>query len=301
MKKYEFTAGAADSGSRLDVFLVERLNHKESRSFVKKIIDNAGVLVNGTHHKAHFTMHEGDRVCIEIPSPLPVVMRPENIPITIVYEDEDLIVLNKQAGLVVHPAPGHYTGTLINALLYHCKNLSGIGGVIRPGLVHRLDKDTSGLMVVAKTDTAHQSLAGQFKSRKARREYVALVRGIVQLDTGVVELPIGRSPFDRKRMDVSFTNSREARTTYHVVKRYRDFTMVRLTLDTGRTHQIRVHMAHIGHPVVGDATYGSRKGSDRQALHAKSLFFRHPVTKEEMGFDSDMPADMAEILKRGSL
>ncbi len=301
MQKYSFPVDRKNAGKRLDIFLVDSFKKKHSRSFVKKLIDKGLVVVNGNKAKAHHLVNFREEVTIEIPHPEPLCLKPEKMELDILYEDSDLIVLHKPPGLVVHPAPGNYSGTLVSGLLYHCEDLSGIGGSLRPGIVHRLDKDTSGVIVVAKSDAAHKSLSEQFKKRTIKRIYIALVKGVVQLDNGIIELPIGRHPLDRKKMGIKFVKSKEANTQYKVLKRFKDFTMVELKLGTGRTHQIRVHMSHIGHPLMGDKTYGSAKGLARQALHAKVLGFVHPKTKEYMEFDSKIPLDMREVIDRGRL
>jgi 23S rRNA pseudouridine1911/1915/1917 synthase len=234
---------------------------------------------------------------VRVQEPVQSTSKPEGIPLDIVYEDEDLLVVNKPPGMVVHPAPGNYSGTLVNALLHHCKNLSGIGGVLRPGIVHRIDKGTSGLLVVAKNDGAHKGLAKQFKERSIARTYIALVRGALELDRGTIELPIGRSRRDRKKMGVAFLKSKNAVTGYRVLRRFADATEVELKLSTGRTHQIRVHMAYIGHPISGDEKYGTRSALGRPALHAKTIGFIHPKTGIYMQFDSDIPRDMLDFMK----
>jgi 23S rRNA pseudouridine1911/1915/1917 synthase len=286
---------------RLDICLVERLKENYSRSYVKKLIDSGNVRVNDLSVKAHYSIRPGDKIRIEIPEPEELSVRPEKMGLDILYEDSDVIVINKPAGLVMHPAPGHFSGTLVNGLLEHCKDLSGIGGVLRPGIVHRIDKDTSGVIVVAKNDNAHRFISQQFRKKSIKRVYIALVRGIVQLDNGIIELPIGRSLFNRKKMGVNFSENKQACTQYKVLKRFSDFTMLEVVLKTGRTHQIRVHMAHIGHPIIGDKLYGSSKGMARQALHAKILGFLHPVTKQYMEFDSPLPRDMQEVIDRGKI
>lgn len=301
MQRYSFPVDKKNAGKRLDIFLVDSLKKKHSRSFIKKLIDKGLVVVNKNRTKVHHLVNFGEEVTIEIPSPEPLRLKPEKIELDILYEDSDLIVLNKPPGLVVHPAPGNYSGTLVNGLLYHCRDLSGIGGNLRPGIVHRLDKDTSGVIVVAKSEAAHKSLSEQFKRRKIKRIYVALVKGVVQLDNGIIELPIGRHPLDRKKMGIKFMESKEASTQYKVLKRFKDFTMLELKLGTGRTHQIRVHMSHLGYPLVGDETYGSAKGLARQALHAKTLGFVHPATEKYMEFDSKIPEDMQRVIDRGRL
>ncbi len=301
MQKYSFSVDKKNAGKRLDIFLVDSLKKRHSRSFIKKLIDKGLVVVNKNKTKVHHLVNLGEEVTIEVPSPEPLCLKPEKIELDILYEDSDLIVLNKPPGLVVHPAPGNYSGTLVNGLLYHCKDLSGIGGDLRPGIVHRLDKDTSGVIVVAKSEAAHKSLSEQFKKRTIKRIYIALVKGVVQLDNGIIELPIGRHPLDRKKMGVKFVESKEASTQYKVLKRFKDFTMLELKLGTGRTHQIRVHMSHLGHPLVGDKTYGWAKGLARQALHAKTLGFVHPATEKYMEFDSKIPEDMQGVIERGRL
>lgn len=301
MEQHEFVVGPDNCGKRLDVYLVDAIEHKFSRSFIKKLIDDDRVSVNGKRLNAHYLVSEGDKISLEVTDPEPLDLEPENIPVNIVFEDDDLVVVDKPAGMVVHPAPGNYKGTLVNALLYHCKNLSGIGGVLRPGIVHRLDKDTSGLIVVAKSDLAHRALAKQFKFKNAKRTYIALVKGTVQLDNGIVELPIGRHPMNRKKMGITFANSKDAVTRYSVIKRLKGFTVLELTLETGRTHQIRVHMAYLGYPILGDKTYGSSKGLSRQALHARKLTFIHPSTKELMEFESKIPEDMEGLISKGEL
>ncbi len=295
---FRFKIEEADAGKRLDKFLAEKMPETFSRSFLQKLVALGSVLVNGEIPKKHHKVNAGESIEMRIPEPAESPLRPEKIPIKIVYEDEQIIVVDKGADMVVHPAPGNYSGTLVNALLWHCKNLSGIGGVLKPGIVHRIDKGTSGLLVVAKTDAAHKSLAKQFKAKTTTRVYVALVKGVVQFDNGIVELPIGRSNRDRKKMAVNFASSKEAVTKYKVLERFREHTLLELVLGTGRTHQIRVHMEYIGHPLVGDEKYGSRGLLDRPALHAKTLGFIHPVTKKYMEFTSKVPADMKELIDK---
>jgi len=302
MESHEFTAEASQAGQRIDVFLVHSFKNAHSRTFLKRILDSDGVLVDGKPVKAHYIIRGGESVKIEIPDPEVTLPEPQDIPLNIVYEDQDVIVINKQAGLVVHPAPGNRAGTLVNALLFHCKDLSGVGGEIRPGIVHRIDKDTTGLLVCAKNDNAHKFLAKQFKDKEAGRIYIALVKGVVQLDNGIIDMPIGRHSVDRQKMDVEFADGRDAVTIYKVLERYKDFTMLELTLRTGRTHQIRVHLNHIGYPILGDKSYGyPLKGMNRQALHAKTLAFIHPRTKKKMEFDSKLPDDMMKIIEKGEI
>ena len=296
MEKYTIVVKERDRGMRLDKFLVLSLPCDISRSSIQRLIKESHVLVGGLPSKAHHNVVEREVVEVRIPEPVPSAIASEDIPLDIVYEDEDLLVANKPPGMVVHPAPGHYSGTLVNALLYHCKNLSGIGGVLRPGIVHRIDKGTSGLLVVAKNDSAHRGLAKQFKDRSIARTYVALVKGIIQHDNGVIELPIGRHRRDRKKMGVMFVKSKSATTCYRVVKRYKDFTLLELRLKTGRTHQIRVHMAYLGNPILGDDKYGTKDLLRRPALHAKTLGFIHPRTREYAEFDSEIPKDMQDFM-----
>ena len=303
MKNLIFTVDERRSGKRLDKFLADIQQRRLSRTFVKKLIDDKNVTVNKETKNAHYKVLLGDIIEVHVPDPKPPELKPENIPLDILYEDEDLLVLNKTPGISMHPSGGILTGTLVNGLLYHVKDLSGIGGVGRPGIVHRLDKDTSGVLVVAKNDAAHVNLSNQFKNRKTKKRYVALVRGNVQLDNGRIELPIARRKKDVTKMGISFTDKKkkEAITNYKVLKRFKDFTVLELFLETGRTHQIRVHLSHIGHPIVGDKLYGSSKGLGRQALHAKTLGFFHPKTGKFMEFDTDLPKDMEELIERGRL
>ncbi|MBN1526723.1 MAG: RluA family pseudouridine synthase [Candidatus Omnitrophica bacterium] len=298
-KRFTFEVKEEDSGKRLDKFLVEHLSDRCSRSFLQKLIEGGNILLGGNPAKSSHKLIPGDAVDVTIPEAELSALQAQKIPLDVVYEDEHLLVINKPAGLVVHPACGHYGGTLVNALLAHCKDLSGISGELKPGIVHRIDKGTSGLLVVAKTDEAHRKLAKQFKNKTIKRVYAALVKGVVQLDNGIVELPIGRSHYDRKKMAVKFDeSSKEALTRYKVLKRFKDFTFIELVLGTGRTHQIRVHMSHIGHPLVGDDAYGG-KGPllSRPALHAKTLGFIHPATRKYMEFTAELPEDMRGIIE----
>jgi len=296
--KYRFKITGSDEGRRLDKYLVDRLPKEFSRAHIQKLVSEASVLLDGVAAKNSHRLGKGQIVDVVIPAPVESFMEPENIPIEIVYEDKDVIVVNKQAGLVVHPAPGNYTGTLVNALLYHCRDLSGIGGVTKPGIVHRIDRGTSGLLLVAKNDAAHKSLAKQFKNKTIRRVYIGLVNGVVELDNGVVDLPIGRSVKDRKKMAVKFEEARDAVTRYSVIKRFKEHTMLELVLGTGRTHQIRVHMAYIDHPLIGDEKYGHRGMIPRPALHAKIIGFTHPKTGKYMEFSSKLPKDIVELISR---
>ncbi len=298
MEQYSFTVRVQDKGKRLDKFLVERFPKDASRAFIQKLIRTKNVLIGGAFCKPHHKMALGDVVEVRIPAPKPSDIEPKKIPLDIVYEDEHLLVVNKPPGMVVHPAPGNYSGTLVSALLYHCEGLSGISGILRPGIVHRIDKGTSGLLVVAKDDQTHKGLASQFKKREIDRTYEALVKGVVELDSGKIDLPVGRSARDRKKMGVRFTKSKSALTRYKVLKRYSDFTHLEIEPDTGRTHQIRVHMSYVGHPILGDDKYGTKGLLKRPALHAKTLAFLHPITKKYMKFDSQLPNDLKEFLKR---
>ena len=292
----EFKLNCETSGVRLDKFISDA-NIDLSRSAAVNLIENGAVLVNDSVVSKKYKLSQGDIVVVNVPDPTPYEAKAENIPLDIVYEDECLLVVNKPKGMVVHPAPGHYSGTLVNALMYHCgDSLSGINGVIRPGIVHRIDRDTSGLLIVAKNDTAHNILAEQIKVHSFTREYMAVVQGVIKED-GTVDAPIGRHKTDRKKMCVTTENSREAITHYFVEQTYRNNTLVRLRLETGRTHQIRVHMAYIGHPVTGDEVYGngSPKWLCGQCLHAKKIGFIHPDGRY-MEFDSDLPDYFKKLL-----
>lgn len=291
-ESFVFAVEENQVGLRLDKYLAEQFPDK-TRTSLQKLIDNQAVLVNGQESSKNYKLKAQDCVTVEIPEPVELDVCPQNISLEIVYEDDALLVVNKPKGMVVHPAPGNPDGTLVNALLYHCgDSLSGINGVIRPGIVHRIDKNTSGLLMIAKNDAAHQSLAAQIKEHSFLREYEAVVYGRVQEDSGTVCAPIGRSKADRKKMCVTAQNSKEAVTHFTVLRRYRRFTHIRCRLETGRTHQIRVHMAYLGHPVAGDEVYGPKKVITQlsgQCLHAKVLGFVHPVTGQWMQFDSDLP------------
>lgn len=295
------TVDGENSDLRLDKYLVSQLEDF-TRSAVSKLIEGGQVKVNEKTASKNYKCKAGDRVEIEIPDPVELDVTAENIPLDIVYEDSDLLVVNKPKGMVVHPAAGNYSGTLVNALLYRCKDsLSGINGVIRPGIVHRIDKDTSGLLIVAKNDTAHLDLAQQIKEHSFHRAYQAVAYGNFKEDNGTVNQPIGRHPKDRKKMAVTYKNSKNAVTHYEVISRYEKFTHIRCVLETGRTHQIRVHMAYIGHPLAGDEVYGPKKvitELNGQCLHAGELGFVHPRTKEYMEFTAPLPEYFTNFLKK---
>jgi 23S rRNA pseudouridine1911/1915/1917 synthase len=295
--KMEFKVEAADAGTRIDKFISNLMKGK-SRSFTQGMIEKGGVLVNGNMKKSNYPVRTGDIICVTIPEPVEMSIKPEKIPLEILYEDSDLVVINKKQGMIVHPASGVYSGTLVNALLDHCSDLSGINGVLRPGIVHRIDKDTSGILVVAKNDNAHNILAHQLKEHSMTRVYYALVEGIVKQDEGAIDAPLGRHPVEKIKMAV-IRDGRSAVTRYKVIKRYKAQTLVECVLETGRTHQIRVHMAHIGHPVVGDPVYGHKKQRfklEGQLLHAKKLGFIHPSTKEYVEFESPLPDYFIKVL-----
>ena len=311
-------AGAADHNRRLDAVVAAHLPDC-SRSLAANLIGNQKVLVDNQPQKPGYRVKSGAQILVHIPEPEPVKYKPEPIPLNILYQDSDIVVLNKQVGIVVHPAPGHGSGTLVNALLYHCPDLEGIGGEIRPGIVHRLDKDTSGTMVVAKNAATLDALARQFKARSVHKKYLALVYGELKKDAGTIDLPIGRHPVHRKQMSTTTRKGRPAVTSWHVFKRFQGITLLELTLKTGRTHQIRVHCSTMGHPIVGDPIYRPRKlftnlnkktarlpagiidllkATPRQMLHAWQLGFTHPRTDERLSFEAPLPEDMAELISK---
>ncbi|MDL1967275.1 MAG: RluA family pseudouridine synthase [Deltaproteobacteria bacterium] len=293
-----------ESGRRLDIIITSHISNC-SRSFLTILIRKGKILVQGEVKKPGYLVKTGDNISVNIPPPEPVLAEPEPHNIDILYEDKHIIVINKEPGLVVHPAPGHLKGTLVNRLLYHCPELEGIGGKLRSGIVHRLDKDTSGTMVVAKNDAAHINLAAQFKSRKIKKLYLALVYGVVKSASGSILLPIGRHPSDRKKMSTVSRKSRSARTFWKVIERFNRATFLELDLKTGRTHQIRVHCTAIKHPIVGDLVYGGGKKTaknlsasvPRQMLHAWRLEFVHPLTEEAISFESPVPPDMEKLIE----
>ena len=287
------------SSVRLDVFLTQK-QPELSRSHVQKLVADGNALVNDTVRKANYKLREGERVSLLVPEPEAVEIKAEDIPLDVLYEDEDIIVVNKARGMVVHPASGVNSGTLVNALLFHCRDLSGINGEIRPGIVHRLDKDTSGVMVCAKNDKAHIDLAEQIRTKSAHRSYWAIVHGNIKEEAGIIKGDIGRHPTDRKKMAIVRENGKPAVTHFKVLARFGEYTLVECKLETGRTHQIRVHMASIGHPLVNDPKYGPKKPSPfsiaGQALHSLTLTLRHPGSGEEMTFTAPVPEDMNRIL-----
>lgn len=301
MKELIIEVNAENEGERIDKFL-SVLVADCSRTSIQKSIENGSVLVNGLQTNKKYKVQIGDEIKLLETELKPIDAEPENIPLDIVFEDEHLLVVNKPRGMVVHPAPGNYSGTLVNALLYHCKDsLSGINGVLRPGIVHRIDKDTSGLLIVAKTDKAHLGLAEQIKEHSFTREYNAVICGRLKEQNGTVNAPIGRSTKDRKKMCVTMTNSKNAVTHYSVIKEYGKYSHVSLRLETGRTHQIRVHMAHLGHPVAGDSVYGNDKFStylNGQCLHAIKIGFIHPITQEYLEFTTDLPQYFKDFLNK---
>ncbi len=314
-RRFELIVSAEEAGQRLDSYLADK-ELDLTRSRIQGLIDSGKILVDGSLTKPSHKIKAGEAITVEIPPPKKSPILPENIPLDIVYEDQDLLVINKPAGMVTHPASGNYSGTLVNALLYYCKDLSGIGGVERPGIVHRLDKETSGLLVVAKNDTAHLNLSAQLKDKSLFREYIALVWGKMPQKKGEITAPIGRAITDRKKMAISTLKSKEALTLYEVKESFSLCELLQLRLKTGRTHQIRVHLAYLGHPVVGDLEYGGRSkwvGSlknkksillaeeilrkiPRQALHARKIGFVHPRTGQYLEFESRITLDIANLL-----
>ena len=290
-----------EAGKRIDAYICN-VKNEISRTAVQRLIEEQAITVNGKNTKRAYKVQENDVIEIEETKPKEIELKAENIPLEIIYEDEDIIVVNKPKGLVVHPAVGNPDGTLVNAIMAICKEtLSGIGGEIRPGIVHRLDKDTSGILIIAKNDSAHNFLAEQIKEHSFTREYEAVVHGNIKADNGSIDAPIGRHPVKRKQMAVTPENSKNAVTHFTVLQRFGDFTHVRLRLETGRTHQIRVHMSYIGHPVAGDEVYGPKsvaKGLSGQCLHAKKIGFIHPATREYLEFDSELPRYFNSFLEK---
>lgn len=290
------------AGERIDKFLAQEME-SYSRSYVQKLLKDGMVAVNGNPVKPNYKVSPDDRIEVTIPKLQEPDIVAEDIPLDILYEDQDILIVNKPKGMVVHPAAGHYSGTLVNAVMYHCRgNLSGINGVLRPGIVHRIDMDTTGSLLVCKNDTAHQVMAEQLKEHNINRIYHAIVHGVIKEDEGTIDAPIGRHPIDRKKMAVNYKNGREAVTHYKVLERFGNFTYVQCKLETGRTHQIRVHMASIHHPLLGDAVYGPAKcpykNLQGQTLHAKILGIHHPTTGEYMEFDAPLPKYFEDLLRK---
>ncbi|MFX3618400.1 MAG: RluA family pseudouridine synthase [Sporolactobacillus sp.] len=300
MTDWEKAAAIDDQGKRIDKWAASAFP-TESRSRLQALIRGGHLRINEQIvSEVNYRLKNGDRIHFDVPDPEPLHIEPEAIPLDVVYEDASVIVVNKPRGMVVHPAPGHTTGTLVNALLAHCQDLSGINGVLRPGIVHRIDKDTSGLLMVAKTDQAHRSLAQQLKDKTTKRLYLAIVHGEIPQDSGTIDAPIGRDTKDRQKMAVTARNSKHAVTHFKVLERFNGYTYLSCQLETGRTHQIRVHMAYIGYPLVGDPKYGPRKTLpiDGQALHAAELGFSHPQTGEFLLFKADPPEDFQALLDK---
>ncbi|MDD4956672.1 MAG: RluA family pseudouridine synthase [Candidatus Omnitrophica bacterium] len=298
-REHVLVVGEEVKSVRVDKYIVECLGEDLSRTAVKELMDTGGILLDGKPVKPSHILRPGERISVMIPPCRAASdIEPEDMDLKILFEDEYIIVVDKPAGMVVHPGCGNIKGTMVAALLYHCGKLADAEDMTRPGIVHRLDKDTSGVIVVAKTDKAMRSLAKQFQNRTVTKRYLAFVKGRVELDNGVVDVPIARHRSDRKKMDAEYENGKASRTVYHVRKRYNGFTILDLDLETGRTHQIRVHMKHIGHPVLGDMVYGPDRSMGRQALHAEYISFTHPYTGKKMEFTSPMPEDMAEYLEK---
>ncbi len=299
MEETIFVVDENFEGERVDKYLTQVFKDK-SRSYLQGLIEKGNVIINGKDIKSNYKLRSYDEIKISLPEPLKLKVEPENIELDIIYEDKDVIVVNKPQGMVVHPAPGNYNGTLVNALLYHCKDLSTINGVIRPGIVHRIDKDTTGILVVAKNDKAHIFLSEQLKNHSMKREYYALAEGRLKEDRGMIDRPLARDKKDRIKISI-VEGGRRAVTHYEVIERFKSTTLVRCVLETGRTHQIRVHMASIGHPLVGDSLYGFKKQKyklDGQTLHAKTLGFIHPTKNEYMEFTSELPLYFSELLDK---
>lgn len=299
--KIEVFVSRDDENSRLDKFSSYK-NPDYSRSFIQKAIEQGEITVNGAKSDKKYRLKFGDRVAFDIEPPQAFVAKPQNIPLDIVYEDEDILVVNKPKGMVVHPAPSHFDDTLVNALLFHCKELSDLNGNLRPGIVHRIDKDTSGLLMIAKNNFSHRLLAEQIKNHSFKRQYYAVVKGHLKDSRGTLDFPIGRDVRNRQKMAVCSENSKPAVTHYETVREYKGYSLVKCTLETGRTHQIRVHFAHIGHPVAGDEKYGGvnklEKTLNGQCLHASLLGFIHPVKNEYMEFESELPDWFVNFLNR---
>jgi len=300
MNILELNVNEENSDERLDSYLSDELENV-SRSYIQSLIKKGHIEVNNIKKKASYIVKHGDSITVNLPEPEKLEIKAENIQLNFIYEDDSLLIVNKPQGMVVHPAPGNYTGTLVNALLYHIDKLSSINGVIRPGIVHRLDKDTSGLLLIAKNDFTHRFLSEQLKDRNVHREYIALVHGIIKNNTGTINKPIGRNSKDRKKMAVVYSNSKEAITNYEVLQRFSKYTLLKVKLETGRTHQIRVHFSDMNHPVLGDPLYSNGKNEfnlDKQLLHARKLGFFHPIRKEYLEFECDIPDVFKDILTK---
>ncbi|WP_338598048.1 RluA family pseudouridine synthase [Clostridium baratii] len=298
MEEIIYNIDTCDKGTRIDKFLSEKFEGK-SRSYIQGLIEEESILVNNKKVKSNYKLKENDEIKVFMKEPKELEVEAENIPIDIIYEDSDVIVVNKAKGMVVHPAPGNYNGTLVNALLYHCTDLSSINGVIRPGIVHRIDKDTTGILVIAKNDEAHNKLSDQLKEHSMKREYYALVEGRIKANSGTIDKPLARSKKDRLKIAI-VEGGKRAVTHYEVIERFKNTTLVRCVLETGRTHQIRVHMSSIGYPLVGDPVYGFKKGKfkcEGQMLHAKTLGFIHPRTNEYVEFTSELPENFKALIE----
>ncbi|MBF0493588.1 MAG: RluA family pseudouridine synthase [Candidatus Omnitrophica bacterium] len=294
-----FVVSPEEKGQRIDKFVAKKLGEEYSRVFAKMLIEKGEVKVNGDTVKPSFAVSEGDTIDINIVAKPETRLTAEDIPLDIIFEDDFIIVVNKPAGLVVHPGAGNKSGTFANALLFHSKKLAGDAAGVRPGILHRLDKDTSGVIIAVKDDKSLRFLANQFKTRRVGKKYIALVKGVVQEDNGIITAPIGRDKKNREKMVVSPEDGQTAITEFHVLKRFERFTVLRVSISSGRTHQIRVHMSHLGYPILGDKVYGRGADTDRQMLHAESIKVIHPSTKEPMEFKAEIPDDMMNVIKHG--
>lgn len=296
----EYIVSQEEKGKRLDTY-ISSVDTDITRTSAQRLIEDGNILVNGKNAKVSYKIQENDKILVEIPEPKQIELKAQNIPIEIVYEDSDIIVVNKPKGMVVHPANGNPDGTLVNAIMAICKDsLSGIGGEIRPGIVHRIDKDTSGLLIVAKNDNAHVKMSEQIKNHEVKKTYIALVRGIFKENEATIDIPIGRSTSDRKKMAVN-KNGKNAITHIKVLKRFDKYTLLQVNIETGRTHQIRVHLSHIGYPIVGDYTYSNGKNEFDvvgQCLHAQKLEFKHPITQKDMCLEAELPQYFKDILDK---
>ncbi|MDU7454695.1 RluA family pseudouridine synthase [Clostridium saudiense] len=299
MEKLNYSISNEEQGQRIDKYLSLMIEGK-SRSFIQGLIDDKKVMANGKVIKSNYKLKNNDEITVEMPDPIELNVEPEEMDLDIIYEDEDVIIVNKAKGVVVHPAPGNYTGTLVNGILHHCSDLSGINGIIRPGIVHRIDKDTSGILVIAKNDDAHNKLSEQLKDHSMKREYYALIEGRLKNNDGTIDKPLGRCKKDRLKIGI-IEDGKRAVTHYEVVERYNGYTLVKCVLETGRTHQIRVHMASIGFPLVGDPLYGFKRQKfklEGQVLHARTLGFIHPRTGEYMEFTSELPQYFCDLINK---